>query len=89
MNWMISLNIFANFGSVSLATAMTDSCVVSFIADNGKHLFETTDTPNTRIPQCLATSTSGTVDIPTRSPPMTLIKLYSDGVSRFGPCNAT
>ncbi len=40
-----------------------------------------TDTPNTGISECLATMTSGTVDMPVASPPMVRMYLYSAGVS--------
>ena len=40
-------------------------------------------------PICLATITSGAVDIPTVSPPIKRINLYSAGVSKHGPVTAT
>jgi tetratricopeptide (TPR) repeat protein len=46
------------------------------------------DTANTGSPICLATITSGTVDIPTASAPMVLKYLYSAGVSKVGPVTA-
>ena len=47
-----------------------------------------TDTPKTGIEECLATITSGIVDMPTASAPIIRKYLYSDGVSYEGPVPA-
>src|SRR5450432_333089 len=44
-------------------------------------IFVTQEIPNTRIPECRAASTSGTVDMPTRSAPSVLNARISAGVS--------
>ena len=50
-------------------------------------LFVITDIPKHSMSMWRATMTSGTVDIPTASPPITRIQLYSAGVSKDGPCS--
>src|SRR6185437_3462488 len=71
-------------GSVRFATAMTRS-TVSGSSASGRHRSVMIDRPRTRMPPCTATSTSGTVDIPTTSAPMSRRNRYSARVSRFGP----
>ena len=52
-------------------------------------MFVTTEIPKQRIPMCRAAITSGTVDMPARSPPTARMKRISAGVSNWGPSQAT
>ena len=75
-------------GSAALATAMILATFAGSKA-SGRHMSVTIENPTTRIPQWTATITSGTVDMPTTSAPITRRKRYSARVSKFGPGTAT
>src|ERR1041384_3669622 len=79
-----SLKILVSLGSALLAAAMTSASVTGFSV-SGKHSSVMIEQPRTRIPIWIATMSSGTVDMPTASPPIPLRKRYSARVSRFGP----
>src|SRR5436190_8820625 len=77
-----------NAGCASFAAAMTSASVVTVsVSDTAASVM--TEMPSTRMPPCTATMTSGTVDIPTTSPPSSRTMRYSARVSRFGPETAT
>ena len=56
---------------------------------SGRHMSVMIEIPSTRMPPWAATSTSGTVDMPTTSAPRPRSIRYSARVSRFGPATAT
>ena len=87
----LSTSLFINRvkrGWASLAVLII-SATSAGCRESGKHSSVTIDTPKTLRSMCLATITSGTVDIPTTSPPMSLRNRYSARVSRVGPATAT
>jgi hypothetical protein len=51
-------------------------------------MFVTHESARQRIPMCRAASTSGTVDMPTRSAPSARSMRISAGVSKAGPSQA-
>src|SRR5262249_32230154 len=55
---------------------------------SGRHMSVAIEKPRTLSPACTATSTSGIVDIPITSAPISLRNRYSARVSRFGPVTA-
>ena len=50
-----------------------------------RHWFVISDSPSTAMPACAATITSGTVDMPTASPPSRRMAAISEGDSYVGP----
>src|SRR5260221_289116 len=77
-----------NLGSAPRAMAMISSTLTGCNA-SGRQTSVTTENAMTRSPQCAATMTSGTVDMPTTSAPIIRKKRYSARVSRLGPVTAT
>src|SRR5207248_839635 len=84
----IPRTILRSFGSAMAAfwrmTEISTGCRAS-----GRHISVTQERPSARRPAWAATSTSGTVDMPTASAPIIRRKRYSARVSRFGPVTAT
>jgi len=75
------------FGSVAFAADTTSSIVVLPLGRLAELVI--IDTAKQGIDACRATIISGTVDIPTASPPILRMYRYSAGVSSVGPDIAT